>query len=461
MSILLPKILGVRFVYDALAGDVSCPPQIRVKGGIAQIFSNGGPTMGARFISDQQAQMMNAGMARNYGISGQGNLERLGPNLNIDRTSPFGAALLQGPNGYSGGAAAWRTNVLSKLSGGGHLGPFNADDGAGQNLGNIGAVSPFKSSQMGKDLLIGASSTLAKWAQGQPASRLAGSPAVLSIAKLATTYSMSPPSAGLVTKDTWMKASDASRGLAQIFGGLFQNNSRQGAETLAAISCNFPANADLADPAFGTNLFTASGISALTAKMAVANLSTVEQAQLAAFYQSALGTVGGVMLEYDGRDYHGGNPATAIAPKDIEEARAIVMFLAACEAANAPGALIYVSNGQAIANGVQSVSVTIGGTAVTLNAPVAAGDAGGAYNAGLILFYDPKGSPPQSKFTGTVNSTTGNATSSPAVGSVPEAVAGLYLSALEWVMGGNIPPAALQAMQRAGVASNPKSIKLI
>jgi hypothetical protein len=457
MTVLLPKLLGGRLIYEALGGQVNCPPATRVTGGIAQIFSEGGPTMGARLLGEQQAQSMNATMAANYGISG--NLEKLGLNVYVDRTSPFGAALLQGPNGYTGGAAAWRTNVLNKLSLGGHLGPFNADDGAGQNLGNFGAVTPFKSSQMGKDLLLGVGSNQSKWAEGLPASRIIGAPAALTKEKLFGTFSMTPPAAGFVTKDTLNKASTAATGLAQIFSSLFQNDGRKGAASLEAISCNFPGNADLADPNYGSSLFTATNITALTSKMTVANMSPSEQAQLAAFYQSAMGVAGGVLLEYNGRDYHAQDPATRITPADIEEARSVVMFLAACEAAQSRGALIYVSNGQAIANGVQAnVTATINGTAVTVNAPVASADAGGAYNGGFILFYDPKGSPPAAKMTGTLNTTNGNVAASGQVGSVPEAVAGLYLSALYWTLGGTLPQSALDAMRKAGVASNPTNI---
>ncbi len=131
------------------------------------------------------------------------------------------------------------------------------------------------------------------------------------------------------------------------------------------------------------------------------------------------------------------------------------MFLAACDAAQAKGAMLYFSNGQAIADGVQSVTATINGTNSTMNCPVAVGDAGGSYNAGLIIFYVPAGAPPVAKFTGTVNSTTGNAKSGVDIGNSQEAVAGLYLSALSWINGGTIPASALAAMQKAGVAKVP------
>ena len=136
---------------------------------------------------------------------------------------------------------------------------------------------------------------------------------------------------------------------------------------------------------------------------------------------------------------------------------AIVMFLAACHAAQAPGAFLYFSNGQAIASGVQAVTTTIDGVAGTANAPVARGDAGGSYNAGLIIFYDPKGAPPTSRFTGSIDSSSGNAKSAANISTSNLAVSGLYLSALSWINAGAIPPSALTAMNVA----NPSTIMVI
>ena len=174
-----------------------------------------------------------------------------------------------------------------------------------------------------------------------------------------------------------------------------------------------------------------------------------------------MGVAGGVMVGFKGRDYHGQSPQNNIAPADIEEARTIVMFLAACEAAQSKGAMIYTSNGQAIANGTTSVTATINAQNVTLNAPTAQDDAGGAYNGGLVIFYDPKGAAPTARFTGTVDSTNGNVKIDPNVGSSKEAMAGLYLSALSFINGGTVPASALSAMKNAGVAGNPTAITLI
>jgi hypothetical protein len=447
LSLGLPRLLMSSIAEAALI----CPPVTRNPGAIAQIYAQGGPTMGARFIGDDQAALMNATMAANYGITGT-NLLRLGPNLVIDTTSPFGATLMQGPPGFAGGAAAWQTTVLNKLSGGGHRGPFNLDDGAGANTGLLGGTSPFKVSQMGKDVQIGVNNQLASWARGLPSSSISGNN--LTSAGLGKLLTMNPDPNGLVTTQSMTDATNAALDLATALGGSFNNTNRNGTATLSSSAgCAFYGNATLATPNFGSSLFTPTNITALTGALTVTSLTAAEQAQLAAYYQSAAGVIGGVVLELGGRDYHGQSPQNVIAPADIEEARSIVMFLAACYAANAKGAFLYFANGQAIASGVQAVPATIGGTATTVNAPVAKGDAGGSYNAGLIIFYDPAGAPPAATMTGTISSS-GNAQMSATVGSSANAVSGLYLSALKWVSGGTIPPAALTAMN----VSNPANI---
>ena len=460
MSVAMHDFILGRFMEKAWAAAPSnCPAPVRAKGAIAQIFAEGGPTMGARFISENQAALMNSTMAANYGITGQANLMKLGPNMVIDSTSPFGFTLLQGPAGYTGGAAAWQANVLSKISGGGHLGPFNQDDGAGQNTGLLGGVSPFKVSTMGKDLKIGVANTLATWAAGLPSTSVKSSG--LAPTSFANAFSLTPPAAGLTNSAALSAASDAANALQTAMSPVLKISTRKGASSLAtSAGCAFYGNSALADPAYGAALFDPNGIAALTANLTVSALSNQEQALLAAYYQSASGIAGGVITQFGGRDYHGTSPQTSIAPADIEEARAIVMFLAACDAAQAPGAMIYTANGQAIASGTAAVTATINGATANLNAPVAQGDAGGAYNAGLVLFYSPTGAPVQAKFTGTVNSS-GNATIDPGVASSKEAMAGLYLSALKFVNNGTIPPTALAAMNAAGVAQTPSNILVL
>src|SRR4051812_24175875 len=84
----IPEALIGSLLNRANAAALNCPPATRAAGAIAQIYAQGGPTMGARFIGEDQAALMNATIAANYGISGT-NLLKLGPNLVIDTTSPF------------------------------------------------------------------------------------------------------------------------------------------------------------------------------------------------------------------------------------------------------------------------------------------------------------------------------------------------------------------------------------
>jgi hypothetical protein len=456
MSLILPEFIA----RQAMAATLSCPTPVRAAGALGQIFSNGGPTMGARFISENQAALMSTGMARNYGISGQANLMKLGPNMVIDKTSPFGATLLQGPPGYVGGAAAWQANVLSKISGGGHLGPFNQDDGAGENTGLIGGVGNLKQTTLGKDIKFNTSKASAAWANGLAASKVSGGN--VSPAGLSKTFAMTPAANGLINAGAFTAASDAANAISEAFANIFNTSARKGGQQLMTnAGCGFYGNSALADPNYGTSLFTPANIPALTAKLTVGNLSTQEQAQLAGFYQSAVGMASGVIMQFDGRDYHGASPQNEITPDDVEEARAIVMFLAACDAAQSPGAMIYLSNGQAIANGTTATTANVNGTTLNLNAPTASGDAGGSYNAGLIIFYSPTGAVPNSKFTGTVDANSGNAKIGPTVGSVKEAVGGLYLSALTFLNNGTLPQKAVSAMQALGVASNPSNIMVV
>ncbi len=459
MILALDYLSTGEFIKKAVAATLNCPVPVRNPGAIGQFFAEGGPTMGARFIGDAQAASMNDSMASNYGISGQANLQKLGPNLVIDKTSPFGFTLLQGPPGYPGGPAGWQANVLKKLSAGAHTGPFNQDDDNGVNTGLLGGVSSFKSSLMGKDLRIGASNKPAVWADGLPSSSVGRGG--LSPASFSKLFSLTPAATGLTNTQALQAASSTAIALSQAMAGVLGTDVRKGSSQLAnSAGCAFAPNAALADPNYGANLFDPTKVSALTAKMTVGSLSTSEQALVAAFYQSAMGVAGGVIIEVGGRDYHGNDPGD-IAPKDIEDARALVMFLAGCDAAQEKGAYIYLSNGQAIAEGVQATTATINGNSVSLNTPIAKDDAGGAYNAGLIIFYDPKGAPPTAKFTGTLDTTNGNAKTDGAVGSSQEAVAGLYLSALSWINGGTIPQVAIDKMQSFGLAKNISKIVLI
>ena len=435
MSICLPNLVTGRLIEKASAADLSCPAPAQVKGAIAQIYAEGGPTMGARFIGEAQAQSMSAGMASNYGISGAANLVKIGTNLYVDKTSPFGAALLLGPRGWVGGQAAWKSQVLDKIVGGGHLGQFSADDGAGQNSGLIGLSSGLKTSVMGKDISVGVGSTLAAFAQGMSVAAVNSA----TVANFARTFTLTPAAAGLISSSTMDLASDAANGISDGLALALETGSRKAASIVkTSAGCGFYGNSPMADPNYGTRIFTPNDARLISKINNITALSAEEQAYLGAYFQSALGFAGGVFTEYGGRDYHGSDPLTNVAVKDIQEARNIVMFLAACAAADAPGAIMYTSNGQAIANGVTNGNVNIEGQAVNVNGPNAAGDAGGSYNAGLIIMFSPTGNLPNSKLTGTVDSN-GNCKIDPNVGSSKEAMTGLYASAVAFVNNGSIP----------------------
>ena len=468
LSLSASKLFMGDLVQQAVAAELNCPPPMLIKGAVAQILSEGGPTMGARFISQAQASGISKqnAMANNYGIYGE-KLVPIGPataqkRIYVDSESPFGFTLLQGPPGYPGGATEWQKNVLSKVSGGGHLGPFNQDDGAGINTGLVGGFSPFKSSKIGKDLKVGNSVTLATWANGLPGATVARNN--LQPSSFASVFSLTPAANGLTNQNALKVSSDAANSIAKALAPVFGTDRRKGAQNLAdSAGCAFYNNSELADPTYGAKLFDpASTLNrALAKNVTLAQLTNPEKATLAAYYQSAMGMSGGVITQFGGRDYHGQDVGNVITPADVEEARSFVMFLAACEAANAPGAIIYVSNGQAIASGTLPVQATINGVASTVRGPAARGDAGGAYNAGLILYYDPAGNPPEGRFTGALSGD-GSVKTDPGVANSREAMAGLYLSALTFVdPKKSVPTKALSAMQAAGVAKSPDSIMLI
>jgi hypothetical protein len=456
LSMVLPKMFGVELVKSAHADALKCPTATKNPGAIVQLYSNGGATMGSRFFGDQQADAMNATMAANYGISGT-NLKRLGPNFWIDTKSVFGATIMAGPPGFVGN---WETLVLNKVSAGGHLGPFTADDGAGDS-GLLGAVSPYKTSQVGKDLFIDYVNSRAPWAHGTPAANIAPF-GTASATNLQSPFSLSPLAATNTSPAEMTNAAGTANALAQALGPLFNTAGRKGGnQLLTSAGCSFFGNATIADPAFATTLFDPTKIAALNAVMGMSSLTTEEMALSTAFYQSAVGSVGGVCMAYGGRDYHGTDPQTVIMPADMQDARAVVMFLAACHAAQQPGTMIYVSNGQCISKGTQAVSATLNGTAVTLDCPTGGGDAGGLYNGGLMLFYHPKGSVPQAKFTGTPSKdmTSGGYTVDGKIGTPANAIAGLFLTAHKYISG-QLPAALLAKMQTAGIAPAPNDLLL-
>ena len=455
LAVALPKAFGMELIKTAYADTMSGLPAVKNPGAIAQFYSNGGPTMGARFFSEAQAAAMNSTMASNYGITGT-NLMKLGPNLVIDSTSVFGFTLLQGPPGFAGGPAAWKTQVLSKLSGGGHLGPFNADDGAGSESGLLGSVSLDKAALIGKDIFFNGG-TRAAWTKGTPSVPASYS----TYMNLVNAFSMTPSATGNTNVAEMTNAADGAIAISNAMSGVLGTTGRKGASAMMnSVGCALYGNAAVTDPTFGANLFTPGSISQLSNALDTTMLSLSEQAMLTAYYQSAVGVVGGVTIELGGRDYHATDPQTVIAPADQEDARSFVMFLAACYAAQQPGVMIYIANGQAIARGVQSVTSTINGSAVTMNCPIAAGDAGGHYNGGLMMFYHPAGHVPNAKYSGTMMSASGDVIMDPNVGSFQNAVGGLFMTAHDFISG-SVPNTLVKRMQALGQAAVPSNLVLI
>jgi hypothetical protein len=312
----------------------------------------------------------------------------------------------------------------------------------------MGAAAFVKPSAVGKDLLINATDALAQWAQGVPSTGISGNTTKLTGAGIASNFGLTP--AGQITSQVMTNSATAADSLSQIFMGLLGQGRAGMAADVAKTVCGFYGDSAVASPTFGASLFEAAQVSALTSAITVGSLSAEQQALLAAFYQSAMGTVGGVIIQQDGCDYHGQPVPTVIAPSDLERGQMVAMFIAANYIAQTPGALMMVSNGQAIANGAQSVTVN----GVTMNGPIAQGDAGGSANGGFLLCYHPS-SPPVLNSTGTLNTTTGNFSSGSTISSVPEAMASLYYSAFAY-LGLDLTTAAAK-MAEAGI-SNPVNL---
>jgi hypothetical protein len=420
-TVAIPHALSMAMAKNAFGSAASCPPAVRTPGALAQIYRDGGPTVGAMFLNQQQVSIMSANMASRYGIV-QTDIAQVGANWSLATSSPFAIGLMTAPAGYS--QAAWNA-VLMKTSLGGHYGAFNQDDGAGENSGLLGGASTFKPSVLGKDLRFGNTAALANWAQGIPSTGVSGSPTNLTPANVAKNFGISP--AGNTTSALMTNAAVASESLSQLFLGLFGANRTNAQGAVSKATCGFYGDSVLADPTYGNSLFNPAAIAALNSGITLGSLTPAEQALLAAYYQSATGSLGGVFAQQGGCDYHGQSVQNTIAPSDYAAGRMVAMFVAACQIAGTKGAMIMLHNGQAIASGV--VQATVGPNGVTTQGPSAQGDAGGAYNAGVILAYDPS-SPPALSSTGTFNTTSGDVTAAPAVAASSDAVAGLYLTAI-------------------------------
>jgi hypothetical protein len=226
--------------------------------------------------------------------------------------------------------------------------------------------------------------------------------------------------------------------------GVFGSSRTYGAQLVNKAVCGFFGDSAMADPAFGDSLFNPSKISAISSSIQLGNLTAEEQALLASYYQSAMGAIGGVFIQQNGCDYHGQSVQNNIAPSDFEAGRMVAMFLAACSIAKVKGSIILLSNGQAIANGTQAATVS----GQNVKGPSAQGDAGGSYNAGLILCYDPS-TPPLLRTTGNFDTSNGNVRAASGLQSNTDAVAGLYMTAAAHL--GLDMNAVNAAMLKAGV----------
>jgi hypothetical protein len=450
-AVLMPESLLGPWVKDANAL-TTCPPQVRQMGALAQVFREGGPSIGAAFLNATQAAGMTATAASNYGIAAASDIVQAGSNWYVSRTSPFGIAVLTPPPGYS--ATQW-TAVLKQTSLGGHWGPFAADDGAGVNLGHLGAASAFKSSMLGKDLRIRNGAAKAIWAEGIPSA----SASSISVSSIASKFGITPTTG--ITPQVLTASATAADSLGTLFANAFGLSGRKrGMETLTKAICGFYSDSVLATPGLGVSLFDPTRITALaTATIQPSLLTPAQQALFSSFYQSAIGSLGAVVIQQNGGDYHNDFDlayfTANVAPNDFEAGTYVQMFIAACDAARAPGAMITVANGNCACDG--AVDTTIN-TSLAVKVPVTTGgDQGGFLNAGTILCFSPT-TPPVLRSTGTFNMADGRVTAASNVFGVPTGVAGLYLTAFSYL--GLDVARATAAMQGAGI-NNPQGLMLI
>ncbi|MBS1960621.1 MAG: hypothetical protein JST04_00285 [Bdellovibrionales bacterium] len=460
---LLPHSLVGSLIKDAVAA-TTCPPQVRQPGALAQIFRNGGPANGAAFIHQIQASGMTSAAATFHGVIA-GDLVKVGTNWYVSKTSPFGIALLTPPAGYT--AASW-TATLAKTSLGGHFGAFAADDGAGDNLGNLGSASGFKTTSLGKDVRVNVSNNMVDWAKGYPAVNVnvnVDQPSTgLTPTSIANRFGMTPAantSPALVTN-----AATAADSLSSIFANVFNLGGRKyGAQAVSKAVCGFYGSAGLATNGIGQTLFDPTKITALASStIKPAMLSASQQALFSAFYQSAIGSIAGVVIQQNGCDYHQATDdpdlltklQDSVSTNDYEAGVYVAMFIAACDAAATPGSLISVANGNCGNTG--TVDVTVPGPGVAAKCPnTLQADTGGTFSAGYLLCFHPS-TPPNLLTTGTFNASNGSVKAATTVFSVPAAMAGLYLTAFKYL--GLDMNGAAAAMAATGI-NNPTSLMVI
>jgi hypothetical protein len=442
-TLILPKLIAGSLIREALADGSSCPPATAFRGSIAGHFANGGPTQGARLIHKIQADMLSGpsgtNVATRYGVN-VADMRAVGNNAYVSKSSGFGLGLCTPPPPFT--QAQWDA-ILANTSTGFIWGTFNEDDGAGKDLGfNGGAsITGGKPSVTG-DMQFGFNSAKATWATG-PSHSFNQPNNIKSISELTSSYGLPGnvqnnvnQSQAATSKSLWQMTSNSAQSLGGAISSLFGLSARKyGSQVTSLASCGLAGNAILADPTYGNSLFNPMSIPALANGLTLNSIPLEFQALLAAHYQSAMGIAAGVFSEFGGRDYHGTSPQN-VANNDVEEGQAVAMWLAACYLSGTKGAYICMANGQAIANGVQATTLSnplYGVQNVASMSPVATGDAGGAYNKGFVIVYDPKGSLPEMKTYGTINSANGNATPDSGITTVPAGVGALFLSALAFI----------------------------
>lgn len=437
MSITVPLALKAAWMREAWGAGISCPAPTLAAGALVGLMRIGGPAIGNMFLGSEQLaciQATGSTAAKNYGIN-PANLVQPGSNWWVPAASAFATGLgLNGnpPPGYT--VAQWAA-VLRRTSVASQIGSFPFDDAAGQNLGFNAAASPYKGSRAGSDLQVNTQLAHATWALGAPSTSVSLDASSLTPAALVNAYSLLPARNAV---NAFSNASAASASLVQSFSGILFNNESSPAFSKAV--CGFQGAKAFANPAFAASLF---GLTALpsTATIQPGKLTAVEQAWLLAFYQSAVGGVGGVFLDQNGQDYHGQSLQKVVVPGDYDAGRMVAMFLAACDASGKPGAMVIVSNGQVISNSFATtesgapLTITNGaGQVINVESPVPLGDAGGSYNAGFVICCHPS-SAPQLKACGTLlNSSNGNF-QAPVVSRVDLGMASLYLTALTYLSG--------------------------
>jgi len=454
------SILGPRFLVgqNAYAATLNCPPSTLVKGGFGQVVAKDGINPFPIFTSVTY-DSMNANMASNYGITGASTLVQAGSNWMTAKDSVGGQVLLAGPPGVS--ATAWAA-ILKNTALGTKLGDYVQDDGSNSDglptgftgINGKGGPNPtdyrFSTANGGANPSF---PTPAKFATGASTSLSNPTPATLS-----ATLSTVPPSAGLTTSTDFTASTTAALAIESAFETLTPVSQKKGgAQMLNSAGCGFNNNPQTASPTYGTNAYTATGISAITTlapQVSTTTMTPQNLAILAAAYESGLGFSGGVIMTNPNCDVHtGGGTPTRTGTQEQINASAVVAMLAGFAAANAPGVIIINSNGSVSCSGNGPVTVTNNGANLSTNNAQAVNDNGSTYSAGHILFYSPTGNLPTPSTTGTINTTTGSTKGS--AGSQVNAQLGLMASALYFLNNGTVPNSFYTAAGQSAATINP------